>query len=168
MSTTNGATPAALKEARLLIRVRGGYTSAQLRLFIAAAEHITPPESALSDDDERILRAAKRLAPIFAEREPHAPSPFDDRIAAAAAEEALGKEALEKAKQEVRKKAKEARWERLKGLDGDAIEATAQELKEAKEELRLAEVESRLARVARTGLEYARSRWRASARLPVQ
>ena len=143
----------------------------------------------MSHVDSRILRAVDRLAPLYAEREPHPPTPFDDRIEEAAAEEAV--------KREVFEKAEEARFERALDLDsltgsghvllrgragpvtiwtgrGDRncpipkrehVDAAEAALKAAQEAFERAEDDFKRARVAKNALEFARSRWRAVAHL---
>ena len=108
MENTNGGPPQIVEEARKLISRAPPFQSAELRVILDAAQHI-PSDEPVSHVDSRILRAADRLAPLYAEREPHPPTPFDDRIEEAAAVEAEKRGEWEKAD--------EARFERALDVD---------------------------------------------------
>ena len=190
MGSPNGGPPQILEEARKLISRAPPFQSAEFRVFLDAAEHI-PRDKPISHVDSRILRAADRLAPLFVEREPHPPTPFDSRIEEAAEEEAKARGVWEEADAE--------RFERcvdvdslrgsgsvmLRGRQGsvtvwtgrgrrggqpgdrrhvDKAKAAAQAAQEAYDR---AEEAFKRARVAKNELEFARGRWRAVAHLAV-
>ena len=192
MENTIGGAPQILEEARKLISRAPPFQSAELRVILDAAEHI-PRDEPVSHVDSRILRAVDRLAPIFAEREPHPPTPFDDRIEEAAAEEAEKREAWEKADNEHSERALDvdsltgSGSVMLKGRRGgpvtigtgrghrpgcpapnrrdlDPARAAAQE---AQEEFERADDDLKRALATLNELKHARSRWRAVAHLAV-
>ncbi len=182
MDSTNGAPPPIVEEARKLIcRVPPGYQSAELRVIFDAAQHI-PRDELVSHVDSRILHCADRLAALFPDSEPDPPTPFDEQIEQALAEEALAEEAW--------KKADDARYERavdvdsltgsgfvmLKGQGGPVTIYTGRGIRsgpspnrrhvdKARAAAQAAQEAFSRARVARNELEHARSRWRAVARL---